>query len=515
MTWLRSKPLMKSTLLGAAVSLLAGPADAQAPLTTQAPPRASASQQVAHRNVLLLIMDDQNTDLGIYGAPVSTPNVDHLAREGVRFQHAYTQFPICGPTRASFLTGLRPNTIGPGAAFERFRCTLPDVVTLPQYFRQNGFFTARVGKVFHQGVPKDIGTSGDDDAQSWDQVVNPRGVDKDLEGQVHNLTPGIPGLGRANSWLAHNAPDTDFTDGKVADGAIAMLQANKSRPFFLAVGFYRPHVPEIAPAKYFAQYPPKAMTLAKETPDTLSRVLPIATNSDMMNLGMTEDQQRQMVAAYHASTSFVDAQVGRVLQELKRLGLDRNTVVVLIGDHGYMLGEHGQWQKSLLWEEATRVPMIVRAPGGNVGGVASQTVEMLDLYPTIASLAGLPANPSNEGRSLVSLLQNPAREDWHGAAFSQILGGRSIRTDRWRYTEWEGGRSGRELYDHARDLREQHNLAQDPKYAGIVAQLRARLPQGVVEKRGKKTLSDPQTPKPPLGRYPVPEGCEHLERLTE
>gem|GEM_PF-1885409 len=159
--------------------------------------------------------------------------------------------------------------------------------------------------------------------------------------------------------------------------------------------------------------------------------------------------------------------------------------------------------------------MIVRAPGERAGGVARQPVEMLDLYPTIADLAQLPENPRNEGRSLAPLLRDPARRDWNGVAYSQILGGRSIRTERWRYTEWEGGRSGRELYDHLRDPHEQRNLANNPRFASTVAELSARLPQGPVEKRGKRTLSDPQTPKPPLGRYPVPEGCKHLERLTE
>ncbi|WP_294075873.1 sulfatase [Sphingomonas sp.] len=498
---------------GAALAL-AGATNGCAPRSAGpgASPPAATAQKL---NVLFIIADDQNSRLGTYGAPVRTPNIDRLASQGVRFDRAYTQFPICGPSRASFLTGLRPNTIGIGAVFERFRCTLPDAVTMPQYFRQNGYYVARVGKVFHQGVPKDIGTSGPDDPQSWDQVVNPRGVDKDVEDKVHNLTPGIPGLGRALAWLDHDAPDGDFTDGKVADAAIDQLKQHGDKPFFLAVGFYRPHVPEITPKKYFADYPFASVKLANETPESLSKVMPVAANSDLMNLGMTESQQRQMIAAYSASSSFIDAQVGRVLKQLRDQGLDKNTVVVFIGDHGFMLGEHGQWEKSLLWEEAVRVPMIIRAPGLLRDRSARQIVEMLDLYPTLVQLAGLPPKTDIEGTSLKPLLLDTARRDWDNTAYSQILGGRSIRTDRWRYTEWEGGKLGRQLYDHDADPFEHRNLADDPRYAAIVKELSGRLPPGPVEKRGKQTLVDPQTPKPPLGRYPEPVGCEHLDRLTE
>lgn len=447
-------------------------------------PRATAPRAQRPMNVLFIIADDLAPRVGTYGWPVRTPNIDRLARQGVSFDRAYTQFPWCAPSRASFLTGTRPNTTRVMNLATPFRDALPDIQTLPQYFRSNGYFSGRVGKIFHQGVPGDIGTGGPDDPQSWDEVVNPRGRDVDAaNGRLKVLTPGVP-LGSSMTYLADDGTDAEQTDGKVATAAIEMIRAHKGKPFFIGVGFYRPHVPEVAPARYFDLYPFEKIRATAQTRADLDRLLPAQIEWTPENMGMSEVEQREMIRAYYAATSFMDAQVGRVIDALGQMGLADDTIVVFTSDHGYLLGEHGQWMKNLLWEEAARVPLIIRVPGTKMAGKRSpRTAELLDLYPTLTELAGLPRYGRNEGTSLSPLLRNPADRRWTKPALSQVRGGRSVRTERWRYTEWEGGASGRELYDHQRDRREMRNLANDPRYAGTVAKLRAMLPAGPVEKR--------------------------------
>ena len=481
--------LKKSLLVATAVaSVTTSPAPFLPSGATAAMAKTSRSAPQPVRrpvNVLFIIADDLAPRLGAYGSPVQTPNIDRLAREGVTFDRAYTQFPWCGPSRASFLTGTRPDTTRVMDLATNFRTALPDIVTLPQYFKQNGYYSGRVGKIFHQGVPGDIGTSGMDDPQSWTEVFNPRGRDRDAEnGRLKVLTPGV-GIGSSMTWLDDDGADNEQTDGKVADRAIEMLRNNRGKPFFIAVGFYRPHVPMVAPKKYFEPYSLADMRIANETPEALAAVPEYTKAWTPDNFGMSEDEQRQMIRAYSASTSFVDAQVGRVLSELKALGLDDNTVVVFTSDHGYMLGEHGQWMKNILWEESDRIPLIVRAPGvSRLNQRSPRTVEILDLYPTLTDLAGLPHYPRNEGRSLVPLLKSP-KSSWDRPALSQVRGGRSVRTERWRYTEWEEGKLGAELYDHASDPGEHHNLVVDPRYSAVVARLKAMLPKGPVEKRSQ------------------------------
>lgn len=469
--------------LGTGAGLAAPPAAADAGTATRAE---------RPMNVLFIIADDMAARLGSYGAPVRTPNLDRLASQGVSFDRAYAQFPWCAPSRASFLTGTRPDTTRVMDLSTPFRQALPDIKTLPQYFKDQGYYSGRVGKIFHQGVPGDIGLGGPDDTQSWTEVVNPRGRDKDAEnGALINMTPGIP-YGSAMAYLADDGADEEQTDGKVATAAIDMLKANKDKPFFIGVGFYRPHVPEVAPKKYFDLYPLEKIRIADETPDSLAKVLPAAKAWTPDHFGMSPDEQRRMIQAYSAATSFMDAQVGRVLASLKELGLEDNTIVVFTSDHGFMLGEHGQWMKNILWEDSARVPLIVRTPGMAKAGTRSdRTVELLDLYPTLTSLAGLPHYDRNEGQSLEPLLTDPADPKWTKPALSQVRGGRSVRTVRWRYTEWEEGGQGRELYDHQADPGEHRNLAQDPAYATTVAELKALLPKGPVEKRPKPVSYDP------------------------
>lgn len=291
--------------------------------------------------------------------------------------------------------------------------------------------------------------------------------------------------------MADEGVDEDQTDGKVANAAIEMLRANRNGPFFIAVGFYRPHVPQVAPKKYFDLYPLDKIRLADETPASLARVLPASKAWTPDDFGMDSDQKRRMIRAYYASTSFMDAQVGRVLAALKTLGLEDNTIVVFTSDHGYLLGEHGQWMKKTLWEQANRVPLIIRTPKMRGGKRSEKLVELVDLYPTLIDLAGLPHYSRNEGSSLVPLLKRPADRNWNKPAYSQVEGGRSVRTERWRYTEWQGGQKGRELYDHRNDPGEKRNLADDPRHAGTVARLHALLANAPIEHRPDPAAYDP------------------------
>ncbi|MGD9720719.1 MAG: sulfatase [Pirellulales bacterium] len=430
-------------------------------------------------NVLFIAVDDLNTALGCYGHPlVKSPNIDRLAARGVRFERAYCQFPLCSPSRVSLLTGLRPQTTRIFELRTDFRTILPDAVTLPQCFRRAGYFTARVGKLFHYGVPGGIGTSGLDDPGSWDQVVNPRGRDKTEEDRVVNYTPRR-GLGSAMSFYAAEGGDEEQTDGIGATEAIRLLEAHRDEPFFLGVGFYRPHTPYIAPRRYFDMYPLASIALPTNPVNDHDDIPRPAATIRPLNYGLSEQQLRECTQAYFASISFMDAQVGRVLDALDRLKLADRTIVVLWGDHGYLLGEHGQWMKQSLFEESARVPLIIAAPGmkGN-GHACPRIVETIDIYPTLADLCHLAAPNNLAGVSLQSLLEDPTHA-WDRPAFTQVergdAPGRSVRTARWRYTEWDGGRAGAELYDHEADPREFHNLANDPKHASVVAELRAVL----------------------------------------
>jgi iduronate 2-sulfatase len=430
-------------------------------------------------NVLFIAVDDLNTALGCYGHPVvKSPNIDRLAKRGVRFEHAYCQFPLCSPSRVSLLTGLRPDTTRIFDLKTDFRDILPDAVTLPQAFKQNGYFVARVGKIFHYGVPGQIGTSGLDDPRSWDQVINPRGRDKDEEDKLTNYTPKR-GLGSAMCFMAADGTDEEQTDGKSATAAIKLLEEHRDGPFFLGVGFYRPHTPYVAPKRYFDMYPLDSIKLPFNPSDDHDDIPAPARFIEPLNYGLTDEQCRECMRAYFAALTFMDAQVGRLLDALDRLGLADKTIVVLWGDHGYLLGEHGQWMKMSLFEESTHVPLIIAAPGERGNGHPSpRIVETIDVYPTLTDLAGIALPTSLAGVSLRPLLDDPQRP-WERPAYTQVtrnkFQGRSVRTERWRYTEWDFGRMGAELYDHESDPREFKNLAADPGQAAVVAQMRSLL----------------------------------------
>jgi len=441
-------------------------------------PWKTAAAEPSRPNVLFISVDDMNNDLGCYGHPlVKSPNIDRLAKAGTRFDRAYCQFPLCSPSRTSLMTGLRPDTTQVYDLQKHFREVMPDVVTLSQLFRNNGYYAARVGKVYHYGNPGQIGTDGLDDPASWEHKVNPSGRDKVEEKLITNYTPKR-GLGSSLSFMKAEGTDEEQTDGMVATEAIKLMEANKEKPFFLAAGFYRPHCPYIAPKKYFDLYPIEKVTMPQSSWGYLQNVPDPALSSTKPWpwFGVTEMQSREALQGYWATISFVDAQVGRLLDALDRLKLTDNTVVVFWSDHGYHVGDHGLWKKQSLFERSARVPLIISAPGQKSKGVATgRPVELVDIYPTLADLCGLTPPANLAGKSLRPLLDN-AEASWDKPAFTQVwrggFSGHSVRTVQYRYTEWDHGDKGAQLYDYSKDPQEQQNLVADPAYIQVVAELK-------------------------------------------
>jgi len=439
--------------------------------------------QTKKMNILFISVDDMNNDLGCYGHPlVKSPNIDRLASKGIAFANSYCQFPLCSPSRTSVLTGMRPDKTRVFDLKYHFRQDMPDVVTLPQMFIQNGYYVARVGKMYHYGNPGDIGTNGLDDRVSWTERVNPVGLDKtSLELDLINYTPG-KNLGSAMAYLSDNkGKDPEHTDGIVATEAIKLMEKHKDKPFFIAAGFYKPHTPWITPEKYFKMYQPGDMSLPKIAPETPANYpeLALASTKPWPYFGINADQAMECKLAYFAAISFVDAQIGRLLDALDSLGLSNNTIVVFWSDHGYHLGEHGLWFKQSCFEESTKSPLIIAYPGApSAGKISHRTVELVDIYPTLAELTGLTPPGNIQGYSLVPLLKDPAAE-WQHPAFTQVergnTPGHSVRTEVWRYTEWGFGKMGEELYNEEADPQELNNLAGNPKYAQVKQKMKELL----------------------------------------
>ena len=432
---------------------------------------ASAATAAAKYNVLLIAVDDLRPELGCYGNPiVRSPHIDRLARRGVRFERAYCQYPLCNPSRTSLLTGRYPTTVRVLDNNRYFRDEFPDLLTIPQLFRQHGYVTARSGKIFHGVI---------DDAPSWDEGGEPvrRRQPPSAEERARQAR-------NSDRWEAVPGDGENQPDDRTASRALELLEKYKDRPFFLGVGFVKPHSPLVAPKKYFDLYDPTKMPLPEDfaprptlPPGVPAAALPERNGDLFIGRDATPEAAREMIRAYYACVSFMDAQVGRVLDKLESLGLADRTIIVLFGDHGYHLGEKGKWSKhNSLYEVAVRVPLIIVAPGmARAGAACPRTVELVDLYPTLAELCSLKPPGGLEGQSLVPLLRDP-RQIWDHPAYTVTLRGkifgRTVRTERYRYTEWDPEGAQAELYDHRSDPHERRNLAAEPSYASVRKQMR-------------------------------------------
>ena len=446
-------------------------------------------------NVLFIMSDDMRVELGCYGSMfhAQTPNLDALARSGVRFHRNYCQFPLCNPSRSSLLNGRHPTTTGVLGNRTAFRALHPDYISLPQLFKENGYRTVRNGKIFHGGI---------DDPKAWSEGGGAPEGDGGAGGHTLAIPrtpvpppPGniLPPLPQDNSQAAHSdrvvvldGNGEGHPDYHTADRTIEALRRYKDQPFFIACGFVKPHSPPCAPQRFLDLYPPEHIEL---TPDfaawpTVPPGFPSAAirkrNADLfIGRGASKEEARQVIRAYIASISWADWNLGRVMAELDRLDLRRNTIVVFTVDHGYQLGEKGKWSKAgSLFEMGTRVPLIIAAPGarGNTRPCL-RIVESVNIYATLVELCGLPLPPGNEGVSMVPLLHNPGGQ-WNRPAHSvwsedgSTLHGVMVRSENWRYVEYgPQGANGAMLFDIHADPYEIHNLADDPKHARVRAKL--------------------------------------------
>jgi iduronate 2-sulfatase len=435
----------------------------------------------ARPNVLFIVADDLNVDLACYGHPqVKTPNLDKLRAQGMVFDRAYSQYPLCNPSRNSFLSGLYPGTSGNLSNGRHLRETAPDVVTLPQLFKANGYRTISSGKVFHH-----------EDPGSWSAISNLRTGGVLPEGEEYrfyfppfkdeNKTEGegrlivdktVPWF----QWRSVTNGSEFLVDGRIARATINRLDevAAAGEPFFLAAGFSRPHDPYFAPKRFFELYPldslelPVAPADASPIPDhAFYSVFKKAFDS------MNEQDKREAMRAYYAGISFMDDQLGLVLDHAEEKGLLKNTIIVFMGDHGYQVGEKNYWNKGLLFERSTRAPLIVSTPGMKTAGVTCERiVEFVDIYPTLTDLCGLENPEGLDGISLVPMLGNPLAPR-REIAYSYCNADRSVRDPRFRYIVWKRG--GHALYDHSKDAEEHYNLADNPEYAPVVKRMQSLI----------------------------------------
>ncbi|MDH4044915.1 MAG: sulfatase [Gemmatimonadota bacterium] len=476
-------------------------------------------------NVLFIAVDDLRPELGAYGNPdIKTPAIDRLAESGVTFLQAHVQQAVCNPSRASLLTGLRPDSLRVWTLQTRFRDSVPDVVTLPQHFMLHGYHTAAIGKIYHNIIP---------DSLSWSEPklhvagypFDPDAVYRDPEYVAiqEARKAQIIAEGRQDRFIDQygqwylkatasempDVPDNAYFDGAQTDVAIGKLEEyrNGTQPFFLAVGYYRPHLPFNAPRKYWDLYDPDSIPPAENSfvPDgapsmAMNTMRELRGYTDFRHVvhpaqgQLSEAEARRLKHGYYAAVSYVDAQIGRLLDALDSLGLTDNTIVVLWGDHGWKLGEHGSWAKMTNYEIDTRAPLIIRAPGHAGGTQIDRMVEFVDIYPTLTELAGLPLPVHLQGTSAVPLMHDPARA-WKPAVFSQFLRegawiapdsvvymGYAMRTERYRYVAWMDWQTqayvAYELYDHASDPAENVNLAGRAEYAEVMAELEAQRRAG-------------------------------------
>lgn len=457
------------------------------------------AEDAGRPNVLFIAVDDLNVAIGSYGAhpTAKTPNIDQLASQGVQFDRAYAQDPLCNPSRTSLLSGRRPETAGVYGNFVEPRSQLGDVVMLPEHFRAQGYFTARVGKIAHGRYENSV---------SWDISENAArrahylpGTDRSLvrdntwiEGSEDGLSRGeiLAHLDRPTgmplSWRATDETEAETPDGQTTRRVIELMQESGDRPFFIGAGFHKPHQPWVAPASFFEQHPVSDVELPNEPEGDRDDIPAPAVGGYPEDRDHNDLQKRQAIAAYHATVTLIDVQVGLLMDALAELGLESSTIVVFFSDHGFHLGEHGGlWRKHTQFEESTRVPLIVRLPGGIAGATSMALVELVDLYPTLVDLCGLAMPDGLEGTSFRPLLMDPGLP-WKSAIFSEArrngAHARSVRTAQHRYTEWtplDGeGETEHELYDLSRDPREFVNLASQLEHAETRKRLAGQLRAG-------------------------------------
>ncbi len=461
-------------------------------------------------NVLFIAVDDLRPELGCYGSTlVKTPNIDRLARQGLVFNRAYCQMPICNPSRSSLLTGIRPDTLRIWDNQTHFRKGRPDVVTLPMVFKNAGYESVKIGKIFHGSLPDPISWSRPEPSLPPRPIyMSPETRARQKERREAALKKGwdrkwVDAYLRGPATEAHDSPDNFYLDGAIAEAALIQLSSlQKTPPFFLAIGFTKPHLPFVAPKRYWDFYKREEIPLAendflpRNAPlMAMNRMIEFATYEDLVRIPspterkVREDRARLLKHGYYACVSFIDAQIGRLLSALDHFGLRENTIIVVWSDHGYKLGEHGSWGKRTVYEVDTRSTLIISVPD-LIPDEKSTTalVELVDIFPTLAELAGLGPPDDLEGTSLVPLLHDPSRQ-WKKAAFSQFARGsanrfmgRAMRTARYRYIEWRNRIDGRletvELYDHDRDPQENENIANVPENKALIENLAREMKAG-------------------------------------
>lgn len=439
----------------------------------------------AKPNIILIIADDLGARLGCYGdTQAKTPNIDRLADAGVRFENTYCQLPTCAPSRASMLTGLYPWQSGIYDNHPPVREALPDIITLPQFLRQHGYLTARAGKIYHTGIPGGIGSAGSDDPWSWDLTVNSTGWDAKKENLAKVHKTADRGLGIVPSWLAPQIPDSAMADGQTTLQAIRLMEAFHPRktgqPLMLSVGYYRPHPPMVAPERYFDMHELNDIELP-EVPENDREDIPAVAfelKGEAFNF-IADSVGRKYTQAYYAALSFVDAQVGQLIEALKANQLWDNSIIIFTGDQGFHLGEHGHWHKTTLFEEGTQVPLIIAGHGINQGQTSETLTELVDVYPTLMQMLNLEAPHPMAGKSLVNQLYKN-EENQEAVALTRVrqAEGISMRTSNYRLTSWTiAGEKVYELYNHQQDPREINNLANVPEYQDVLEELKIKLNQ--------------------------------------
>lgn len=452
-----------------------------------------ATQAADKPNVLFIISDDLTaTALSCYeNKACQTPHIDKLASEGVRFTRAYCQFPVCGPSRASFMSGYYPHATG-SMGYNSGRQNIGDRATWTQHFIDNGYHATRVSKIYHMGVPGDIerGSNGTDDEASWSERFNSQGPEWKAPGDSELLEKNPDGSkpvkgGNTLELVKADGDDLVHSDGKTAKKACELLRQykNQKQPFFLAVGFVRPHVPFVAPRKYFEPYDHNKIVLPEKVEGDWDDIPKAGINyKTSKNLNLNTEQEKKGVAAYYASVAYLDAQVGKVLDTLQAEGLDKNTIVIFTSDHGFHLCEHDFWMKVGLMEESSRIPLIIKVPGKKPA-VSHSFAELVDLYPTLSDLCGLEVPERLQGEVLTNTLDDPSHAV-RDAAFCVNGNSFLIRTDKWAFIQHgRNGEKGLQLFDMEKDPKQFTNLAKSPDHQETVAMLKDRLTHKLVQIR--------------------------------